>query len=291
MRTSFLLITLLLLPAYASNGTVTIQTAPDTVGQGKTLSVQARFASIPDEVAGEFLGKRIPFFMVDSLTYRALIGIPVKLEAGTHELVLRARAGEDQGSHTQPFRIESRLTVTVSHTEFRRDTIDLPSPELSKLTSENLAREGKVIGPKFRTTTARKMWQGAFIFPARGPISSPFGRRRVYGDGTLSWHHKGIDIAGGLGDSVWACGAGSVILCQDFVVHGKTIMIDHGHGVVSVYCHMNETRARLGDVLEGGELIGTVGQTGVSTGPHLHWGVSVGNVRVDPVEWTNRSIR
>jgi murein DD-endopeptidase MepM/ murein hydrolase activator NlpD len=162
---------------------------------------------------------------------------------------------------------------------------------LNKLTSENLAREGKVIGPKFRTCSASKMWQGRFVFPAQGPISSPFGRQRVYGDGKLSWHHKGVDIAGPLGDSVRACGAGTVILSQDFVVHGKTIMIDHGHGVVSIYCHLNEIIVDAGDAVEAGELIGAVGQTGVSTGPHVHWGVSVGNTRVDPVDWVNRSVR
>jgi len=284
------LIVYLLTSTSADAGIVSCYTLPDTVRQGRTLSVEAVFAQPPDMIGGEFLGKKIPFFQVDSLTYRALIGIPVKLEPGLHEMIVRA-SRETEAAGAQPVSIESRLGVLVAHAEFEKDSIDLPSPAMSKLTSDNLAREGESIGSEFRTCSGRKMWRTSFIYPARGPITTPFGSQRVYGDGRLSWHHKGVDIAAALGDSVRSCGEGTVILCRDFVVHGKTVMIDHGQGVVSIYCHMNEIKAREGDILRKGDLIGTVGETGVSTGPHLHWGVSVGNVRVDPVEWVDRYVR
>jgi hypothetical protein len=289
----FLILTIvsLLCSSTAVPRIVTLSALPDTVGQGKTLSVEAVFASPPDMIGGEFLGDRLPFFPVDSLTYRALAGIPIKLDPGPHEMIIRARGKARTSQGTQPFQVESRLVVTVLQTEFRKTSIDLPSPAMSKLTVDNLTNEGNTIGPKFRTCSGKKMWQMKFISPAKGPISSPFGCQRVYGDGKLSWHHKGVDIAAPVGDSVLSCGAGTVILCRDFVVHGRTVMIDHGHGVVSIYCHLNEIKARVGDVLKRGDLIGTVGGTGVGTGPHLHWGVSVGNVRVDPMEWLDRYIR
>lgn len=283
MRIISLLALSLLFAVSADAGVVTISALPDTVEQGNTLCIKAVFAKSPDLVTGDFLGKRIPFFPLDSLTYRALIGVPVTSPPGSHKMVVCA--------HTKDAQLESHFYISISPVEFKKDTIELPEPTMSKLTSENLVKEGNVIGPKFKTCSPEKMWEMRFALPAKGPISSPFGSRRVYADGKMSWHHKGIDIAASLGDTVFACAAGAVILCRDFVVHGKTVMIDHGQGVVSIYCHLNQIVVKEGDVLKRGDSLGTIGQTGISTGPHVHWGVSVGNVRVDPIEWVERTIR
>ncbi len=286
---------LLALPVSSSSaGVVELRAVPDTVGQGRTLSLWASFSKSPDAVTGTFLGREIHFFKVDSLTHRAIVGIPVKTAPGEYILTISARklAPEAAGGRVSEylFAIESKMTVFVKEVEYRKEAIDLPMPMMDKLTSANLNRETEMMVPRFRTFSPIQMWDGSFIFPARGRVSSPFGGRRVYNDGKMSWHHKGVDIAGAPGDSVFACAKGRIIFSENLAVHGKTIMIDHGHGVVSVCCHLKETRVNAGEMAERGTLIGILGLTGVGTGPHVHWGVSVGDVRVDPVEWVERKI-
>jgi murein DD-endopeptidase MepM/ murein hydrolase activator NlpD len=289
--------TALLVVLFASSssaGAVSLRAVPDTVGQGRALSVRASFSNSPDTVTGSFLGREVHFFAVDSLTYGAIIGIPVKTTPGDKVLKVSARKLAPQGPHgPEPenlFAIESEMKVVVREVEYKKEPINLPMPMMDKLTSANLTRETDMMVPRFRTFSPTQMWDGSFIFPARGRISSPFGARRVYNDGKMSWHHKGVDIAGKPGDSVFACAGGRIIFTEDLTVHGKTIMIDHGHGVVSICCHLKEIRVDVGEIVDKGALIGILGLTGVGTGPHVHWGVSVGDVRVDPIEWVERKI-
>ena len=263
---------------------------PASVEQGKTLTVRAVFDTPPDSVKGRFLGKSVMFFQLDSLTYRALTGITLKSKPGDHEFAVCAF--ELPEGTKDPYRTDmsSRLTVTIQKVDFKRDTINLSKPLANRLTSQNLAKEAKILGPKFRTVSLRKMWRTRFLMPVQGTITSPFGGQRVYKDGKMSWPHKGVDIAAPEGDSVLACADGVVILCENMFIHGNTIMIDHGHGIVSVYCHLESTAVKETERVMRGSFIGTVGQTGTATGPHLHWGLSVGNVRVDPAEWVERNI-
>jgi len=244
----------------------------------------------PDSVSGRFLGRDVTFFSLDSLTFRALIGIPIKAFPGDRELAVYAFRHPGGGEDSQSISMESFLVITVRQADFETDTVNLPKPAVSKLTSENLAKEARIIGPRFRTISGQKMWRTRFLIPTHGSISSPFGAYRVYNDGKMSWPHKGVDIATFSGDSVLACAEGVVILSEDLVVHGKTIMIDHGHGIVSVLCHLKDRTVKIGDSVKRGALVGTVGQSGTVTGPHLHWGLSVSNVRVDPFEWVERNM-
>ncbi|MFQ5906008.1 MAG: M23 family metallopeptidase [bacterium] len=273
------------------SGPVAVSATPDTIEQGKTLAVRAVFNAPPDSVKGRLLKKTIIFFPLDSLTYRALAGIPIKTSPGDHELAVYAFRRPKGAEASHSVSMESRLTITVKEAPFKRDTVNLPEPAMSKLTSENLAREAAIIGPGFKTVSEKKMWKTKFLMPTQGTISSPFGAYRIYNDGRMSWPHKGVDIAASTGDSVLACADGTVILSEDMIVHGKTVMIDHGHGIVSVHCHLKDRVVGVGDRVKRGALIGTVGESGIATGPHLHWGVSVGNVRVDPLEWIERNIQ
>ncbi|MDK1022614.1 MAG: peptidoglycan DD-metalloendopeptidase family protein [Gammaproteobacteria bacterium] len=121
----------------------------------------------------------------------------------------------------------------------------------------------------------------AFILPTRGVVSSSFGLRRFFNDQARS-PHSGLDLAAAEGVAIVAPARGKVTATGDYFFNGNTVLLDHGHGLISMYCHMSRINVTPGDIVAAGELLGAVGRTGRVTGPHLHWSVSLNNARVDP---------
>lgn len=145
--------------------------------------------------------------------------------------------------------------------------------------------------------TPTKYWQGAFRRPNGARVSTIFGVRRYYnGVFANDYYHRGVDYAAGYGSPVVAPAAGRIALIgyenSGFRVHGNTVGIDHGQGVVSILMHLNSISSGLkeGDMVNAGQQIGTVGSTGASTGPHLHWGLYVNGVAIDPLPWRSQGI-
>lgn len=144
--------------------------------------------------------------------------------------------------------------------------------------------------------TPTKYWNGSFRRPNNSRISTIYGVRRYYnGKFANNYYHRGVDYAGGYGSPVVAPAAGRVALVgresQGFKVHGNIVGIDHGQGVTSIYMHLNRINVKEGDMVTAGQLIGGIGSTGASTGPHLHWGVYVNGQAVDPVPWRFNGIK
>ena len=138
--------------------------------------------------------------------------------------------------------------------------------------------------------TPEKFWSGTFLRPNVSRISTGFGVRRYYNNVfAQDYYHKGVDYAGGYGSPVVAPAAGKVRLVgredAGFHVHGNVVGIDHGQGVLSIFMHLQDINVAEGTIVEAGERIGTIGSTGASTGSHLHWGLYVNQVAVDPVPW------
>ncbi|HBT32563.1 MAG TPA: M23 family peptidase [Pusillimonas sp.] len=117
--------------------------------------------------------------------------------------------------------------------------------------------------------------------PVSGPLSSPFGLRRFF-NGEERNPHSGMDFAVPKGTPVKAPANGVVTIVDDFFFNGKTIFLDHGQGLITMYCHLSAADVEVGQVVERGQAIGKVGSTGRATGPHLHWNVSLNGERVDP---------
>jgi murein DD-endopeptidase MepM/ murein hydrolase activator NlpD len=141
-----------------------------------------------------------------------------------------------------------------------------------------------------KLVTPQKLWKGAFLRPNDGEVSSVYGVRRYYnGEFAEDYYHRGVDYAGGYGSPVIAPANGYVRVVgtvdQGFRLHGNTVGLDHGQGVVSIYLHLSKIYVKEGDFVTAGQPIGAIGATGAVTGPHLHWGLYVNGEAIDPVAW------
>ena len=176
--------------------------------------------------------------------------------------------------------------ISVKPRTYKAQRIDgLPDRKVTPRAAEDLARiksDIRQIAAVRTRTTLETFFDAGFIWPVEGRISGVFGSQRIL-NGKPRRPHNGVDIAAPTGTPVKAMGDGIVALVhQDMFFTGKTVMIDHGLGLNSVYIHMNAITVRDGEFVTKGTQIGTVGQTGRATGPHLHWGVSWFKTHLDP---------
>ncbi len=260
-----------------------IRIEPKSVGQGETLVIYLESPGTLKDLGVEFLGKEIRFYEIGKDRYRAILGIPLTTEPERYNILFRIKTKRGLG-------IEWKETVQVKKIVFKKEVLSIPPEKSKHLTSKYLRREGKRIGKTCKKEEGNQLWEGRFILPAEGRISSPFGAYRVYNRGKASWRHKGIDIANKEGTEVVAPNSGIVVISEDMKVHGGTIIISHGQGVFSIFSHFRERLVKKGEGVERGQLIGTMGQTGLTTGSHLHWGLCASGVVVNPLEWTKRKI-
>lgn len=203
--------------------------------------------------------------------WRAIVGIPLAREPGTAKIEIRRGAT----TLTQGFTIEGKMYAT-QRLKVAPKHVDL-SPENAARVAEEQPRIRAAVGTfsDALPTTMR------FASPVRGPRSSSFGLRRVFNNQPRN-PHSGMDIAAPVGTPVYAPAPGRVLETGDFFFNGKSIFIDHGQGLVTLYCHLSEISVMPGTEVRTGEKIGEVGATGRVTGPHLHWGVALNRAFVDP---------
>lgn len=200
----------------------------------------------------------------------AVIGIPLKLKTGQASYQI---GGKDYFFSVQDKSYkEQHLTVKRKHSNPPQDQI------------KRIQKESRLSHQAF--TTFSKINAGAafsgFLLPSQGPISSPFGLKRFFNKQARR-PHSGIDIAAPRGADILAPADGKVILTGNFFFNGNSIFIDHGQGLITMYCHMDELESKQGQWVKRGDLIGKIGSTGRATGPHLHWTVSLNNSRVEPL--------
>lgn len=195
-------------------------------------------------------------------------------DEGRFELVVRH---PDSGVTTRSLAIEKR--------DYDIQRIDgLPqnmvSPDAKTL--ERIHREGAIIAAVRALDTPKPLFSTGFTWPATGPISGVYGSQRIL-NGEPRRPHFGVDIAGPAGAPVVAPADGVVALAEDDLFYtGGTVMLDHGHGLTSVYSHLSEVTVSLGQRVRQGEPIGRIGATGRVTGAHLDWRVNLFKTRLDP---------
>lgn len=202
--------------------------------------------------------------------WEAVVGIPLSTKSGKQRLTLTGR--------------KQSVGFTVDNKKYAEQRITIKNKRKVNPNKEDMKR---IRSERGRINSALRHWQQQaavdtrFTLPVNGRLSSPFGLRRYF-NGQPRKPHSGIDIAAPAGTPIVAPAAGQVIENGDFFFNGNSVFIDHGQGLVTMYCHMSRIDVKPGQRVKRGETIGAVGQTGRVTGPHLHWSVSLNDARVDP---------
>lgn len=147
---------------------------------------------------------------------------------------------------------------------------------------EAIELERKVVRASLKGINSNTFWKSGFIRPIEGRISGQFGGQRILNNIPKS-PHQGMDIAAKEGTPIKASADGEIVLAYpDLFYSGNVVVIDHGFGLQTIYAHMKDMNVKRGDKVKQGDIIGSVGQTGRATGPHLHWGASLRNTRFNP---------
>jgi murein DD-endopeptidase MepM/ murein hydrolase activator NlpD len=225
-----------------------------------------------DGTPQSWLGDQPVLVTSDHDQWYAVVGLPLDMAPGPHEL--RVKIGD--ATEMQDFVVNSK--------DYPEQHITLKDKSKVELSSADEARAEREIG---EITELKHHWRAAqdtdlaFIRPAKGKLSSQFGLRRFFNEEPRS-PHAGIDLAVARGTPVKASGRGQVLAVGDYFFNGKTIFIDHGNGLITMYCHLDRIDVKAGDAVRKGQRIGRSGMTGRATGPHLHWSVILNGVMVDP---------
>ena len=209
----------------------------------------------------------------ESGNWKAIVGIPLSAKVGTHELKVNGDG------------ITTNYQFAVIDKEYEAQYLTIKNKRQVNPNAEDMARiqrEKKLIA------AAKSHWRDSasipldFIKPTEGPYSSPFGLKRFFNKQPRR-PHSGLDIAAPKGTPIIAPAAGVVINTGNYFFNGNTVFIDHGQGLITMYCHMDSIDIEEGKQVDAGEVIGKVGLTGRVTGAHLHWSVILNNTTVDPM--------
>jgi len=255
--------------------------SPVPAVQGQTFSLRAATDG-PARLEGAFMGYPVQIVTHDGNQHAAIYGVHPFAEAGVYPMTLSATFPD--GS-----REDFTLRVRVDDGGYGTETITLAEAQMELLNPTLTEPEWERVAMLMSAFTAQRYFDGLMGLPSTGGITSEFGTRRVYNEGALQTFHSGTDLGGAPGSPVTAPAAGVVVLAEPLPVRGNAIIIDHGWGVITGYWHMAELKVAVGSVVAAGQEIGTVGTTGRSTGPHLHWEMWVGGVQVDPMQWVQQA--
>ncbi len=222
------------------------------------------YGMLPDPVTGNW------YAYVGMPTWFTLGGYPIEVWSGETMLA------------------RGWLDVTAGGFDYTEITIP-PGPgglvnDAARVEAERVRVAGILAG-----FTPQRHWSGPWIVPTQGTVTSNFGEHRSI-NGAAYFAHTGHDIANAGGTPVYASASGSVAMAEELYLYGNSILIDHGVGVFSGYSHLQQILVVPGQFVNQGDLIGYMGSTGFSSGPHLHWEAAVRGVRVDPRHFTPNGV-
>lgn len=253
--------------------------------QGSVMEVTVR-TSQAVSLTGQFGDWNIPFAQ-DGDRFIGLAGVgahPVNgVVPGLHSLVITATQ-----ETASPSVVTSNIEIRPGH--YNSEYIRLSPDRQQLLDPALIAAEREKLNATWSVFNPQRYWSGLFRVPVDQfiRISSPFGTRRSYGGGPMTSYHEGTDFAIGSGTPVYAPADGVVMVAEPLAVRGNAIVIDHGWGLYSGYWHLSEFKVTPGQTVKQGDLIASSGNTGLSTGAHLHWDMRVLGVNVDPMQFTRQ---
>lgn len=266
-------------------GAVTAVTAPAAIIQGRTGRVVVT-TDRPLELRGAWLDQTLVFTPLgeDGLQQFALLPAPALQEVGAYDLVVGYTTAQGQP-------VDERWSVTVEAGDYASQQIVIDDAKASAMTPEAVQGEVQRVVDLWTQVGPDLLWLGPFARPidVQYATTSPFGTRRTYSVSDIGNFHAGQDFGAGEGVLVTAPAAGIVVLAEPLVVRGNAVILDHGRGIFTGYWHLSEIAVEPGQVLAPGDTIGLVGNTGLSTGAHLHWELRINGVAVDPMQYLEES--
>lgn len=259
----------------------TLEVEPESLPQGGVAVVRVRSEQVLS-ITG-LIDERPLAFAREGKVYWTLVGIGASGRIGSH--LIQVTAVDGVGN---TFPMQASLEVTSGN--FRVENIMLTPQRATLLDPRIVREEAAKLATIMKPFQPERLWEGPFLVPAAGGTTSGFGWGRSYQGGPVTSRHQGLDIGASEGDPVEAAQSGRVVFAGLLQVRGNTVIIRHGMGVYSSYNHMSDVVVEEGATVRAGQPIGQVGDTGLSTGAHLHWEMTVGGVSVDPMAWTKRTV-
>ena len=269
--TKILLRAALALPLLAQAGLPQSSSVPGGVAVIPLSALTAR-ASPPQA----WLGEQPVLVAADAGRWYAVVGLALDTPAGVHQL--HVKKGDETGDKA------ATVDFTVSAKQYPEQRItlkDTSKVQLSPADEARAEREIALIQGLKRHWRAAPDTDPAFQLPAEGRLAGRFGLRRFF-NGEPRSPHAGLDVAVPRGTPIKASARGKVLAVDDYFFNGKTVFVDHGNGLISMYCHLDRIDVGAGDAVGKGQPLGLSGKTGRATGPHLHWSVVLNGAMVDP---------
>jgi murein DD-endopeptidase MepM/ murein hydrolase activator NlpD len=259
---------------------VSIEVQPLPIAQGSTAMISV-LTTEPVTLEGRLFDQDVNF-AEQAGVYHGLAGVHVFTEPGLYKLTLNATGGDGE---------TTALTTEVVVVEgaFGYERIDLPAERAALLAPDIIAKERERLDTVRYMFSRERYWETPFERPCVGTITAYFGTHRAYNDGPYTSYHTGVDFRAPGGTPVYAPTPGTVVLAEPLTVRGNTILIDHGWGVLTGYWHLSSIDVQVGQFVEQGDMLGRVGNTGLSTGAHLHWETWVGGTSVNGLQWLEES--
>ncbi len=250
---------------------------PQKVRQGSAFIVvvdseEAGAASVA--FAGEFFS-----FVREGNRLFTILPVAADAVAGTLPFIVSVADAEGRPALTEEVQIE------ISPADWPVELVEIDDANSRLLDPAVVSEDLAVRTEVQRAKTPERLWSGFFLQPAKGVITSTFGVLRSYNFADPVEFHTGMDHAGTLGELVVAPNNGVVAWVGETERRGRGVILDHGGGIFTTFWHLSSIESESGDPITRGAILGRIGNTGLSTGPHLHWEVIVHGVPVDPIQW------
>lgn len=261
----------------ATDGLISVSTDGLPLVQGETLHITVDSPE-PLDLSGSIEDEPLFFFSENEGVYHAFYGVHALAEPGVYPLHIQAEG--------ETFSFDQLILLAPG---FYGTQLVYVGPEF--LDGGTIEEEDAFLASMLARKTPDRLWEGRFQYPIDEPcVNSPYGLRRIYNDGLLFFYHTGVDFAVCAQNlNIYAPAAGEVIFAEELEIRGNAILVDHGWGVISGYWHLSEFNVSVGDFVQPGDLLGLIGNTGRSAGPHLHFEMLLHGIPVEPQTWLDQT--
>jgi murein DD-endopeptidase MepM/ murein hydrolase activator NlpD len=273
--TAILLLSVVAAPRGLQAPVTSVEVAARAVQPGEVVRLTITADAPMTALTIQAFGTTFASFRLEDRTWQGLVGIDLDVKPGPHVFTIAATDG------TRAWTTTRTLTVAAKAFPTRRLRVEPKYVEPPPNVTARIIEEAERLKVLWALRSER-LWSGAFTPPVPDPANSAFGSRSVFNDQPRS-PHGGADFASPSGRIIRAPNGGRVVLAEDLYFTGRSVVIDHGLGLVSLFAHLSSIDVQPDTIVSTGDIIGRVGATGRVTGPHLHWTVRLAGTRVDPV--------